>query len=206
MTSFWIRLPAVALLMVLAGCGTSPPPRYHGLDVPAPSPVSGGARMLVEILPVAIPERLNREEMVLTGETGQLDVRDGDHWAAPLSDEIRQILADSLWRRLLAADVYLAPVVPAANGLPQYRLALRVERFEAVPGRSAVVEGSWTVRRLPQGQAVSCRAGMTLALQDRTPDAAAKALSDGVGQLTRLVAESVGRLEQGMTSACPDES
>lgn len=197
-------LLALALVAALSGCGTSPAPRYHVLTVTSPVRASGSAQRLVEILPVVVPERLNREEMVLTGAAGQLDVRDGDHWAAPLSDEIRQILTDALWRRLWATDVYQAPVTPTANGLPQYRLALRIERFEAVPGRSAVVEGSWTARRLPQGQATSCRASMTVPLPDLTPDAAAAALSDGTGQLARLVADSIGALESG-APACPSE-
>jgi hypothetical protein len=205
MNSIWIRLRAVVLVLATAGCGTSPAPRYHALDIPAAVQSSGSARLLVEILPVAIPERLNREEMVLTGESGQLDVRDSDHWAAPLSDEIRQILTDSLWRRLRAADVYLAPVAPDASGLPQYRLSLRVERFEAAPGRAATVEGSWTVRLLPRGQATTCRANIVIPLSERTPEAAAVALSTGTGQLTRQIADSIGHLDQGLAAACPSE-
>lgn len=206
MTPIRISLLALTLAAALSGCGTSPAPHYHALGVAAPAQATGGAKLLVEILPVAVPERLNREEMVLTGESGQLDVRDGDHWAAPLADEIRQILADTLWRRLWAADVYQAPVVPVAGGPSQYRLALRIERFEAVPGRSAVVEGSWTARRLPQGGLATCRASITISLPGLTPDAAASALSDGTGQLARLVADSIGGLDQGVASACPAES
>jgi uncharacterized lipoprotein YmbA len=161
--------------------------------------------MLVEILPVAMPERLNREEMVLTGESGQLTVRDSDHWAAPLSDEIRHIIAEALWRHLWAADVYQAPVTPSADGLPQYRLALRIERFEAIPGRSAVVEGSWTARHLPQGQPITCLAGIAIPLSDRTPEAAASALSKATSQLARLIADSIAQMEQDGTRTCPSE-
>ncbi len=198
-------LAVLALAAVLTGCGTSPAPRYHALGGAAPAQVSGGARRLVEILPVAVPERLNREELVLTGDAGQLDVRDNDHWAAPLPDEIRQILTDTLWRRLWAADVYQAPVASGSGGLPQYRLAFRIERFEAVPGRAAIVEGSWTARRLPQGASSTCRASITVSLPERTPEAAVAALSDGTGQLAGLVADGIGDLEQGGASACPAE-
>jgi hypothetical protein len=198
-----IRTLALFLAITLNGCGSSSPPRYHGLTIAAPTQSSGSARLLVEILPVALPERLNREEMVLTGAAGQLDVRDTDHWAAPLSDEIRQILTDSLWGYLRAADVYLAPVVPGAGGLASYRLALRVERFEAMPGHRAAVEGSWTVRLLPQGPPATCRANITVPLPDLTPDAAAAALSTATGQLARQVADSVGRLDQGLVPVCP---
>ncbi|PKU25087.1 PqiC family protein [Telmatospirillum siberiense] len=203
MTFLRSGLMATILVAALGGCGTSAPPRYHALGLVQPAPASGSARRLVEILPVAVPERLNREEVVLTGAGGQLDVRDGDHWAAPLPDEIRHILTDALWRRLRAADVYQAPVSPGAGGVPQYRLALQIERFEAVPGRSAVVEGSWTARRLPQGASATCRAGITVALPALTADAATAALSDGTSQLARLIADSIDGLEQGVASVCP---
>jgi uncharacterized lipoprotein YmbA len=206
MTRSFTSLGALLLAAALTGCGTSPAPRYHALGIVTPAQASGGARLLVEILPVAVPERLNREEMVLTGDAGQLDVRDGDHWAAPLPDEIRQILTDTLWRRLWAADVYQAPVKPTTDGLPQYRLALRVERFEATPGRSAVVEGSWTARKLPLGRLATCRASITVPLPNHTPDAAATALSTGTGQLAGLVADSIGGLDQGGTVVCPSEN
>lgn len=190
---------------ILAGCGTSAPIRHHALTSTAPHQASGSARILVELLPVALPERLNRTEMVLLTGTGQIDMREGDHWTAPLSDEIRQILGDTLWDRLGAVDVYQAPVAPAISGLPQYRLALRIERFEATPGQAAVVGGSWTARQLPQGRSATCRASITVPLLDRTPEGAAAALSAGTGRLTRQVADSVGRLDQNVAPACPPD-
>jgi len=195
-------LPAL-IAIALSGCGSSPPVHYHALNSSAPPQATGSARMLVEILPVAVPERLNREEMVLSSASGQIDVRDGDHWAAPLSDEVRQLLSDALWERLQASDTYRAPVAPSASGLAQYRLALRIERFEALPGHAALVQGSWTVRHLPQGQSATCRASISAPLPVATPDAAAVALSDGTGQLSRLVADSIERLNQNNSNACP---
>lgn len=203
----WIRPLALTLAAVaLAGCGASPPPRYHALSIAAPPQPSGSARLLVEILPVAVPDRLNREEMVLTSETGQLSVRDGDRWAAPLAGEIRQIVTDTLWYRLRAADVYRAPVAPGPSGLHQFRLALRIERFEAVSGKSAFIDGSWTARQLPEGRSVTCRAGIAIALSEPSADAAAAALSEGTGQLARLVADSIGRIDRDGTLVCPTEN
>ena len=195
----------VSTVIALSGCGNSPPIHYHPRNSATSPQTSGSAKLLVEILPVALPERLNREEMVLTNGAGQLDVRDNDHWAAPLSDEVRQILSDTLWGQLGGADVYQAPVAPSATSLPQYRLAVRVERFEAVPGHTAMVQGSWTARRLPQGRAATCRANIVIPLPERTPEAAAAALSDGTGQLMRLVVDSIGRLNQDGMPACPTD-
>lgn len=200
-----LRIPAWGLLLAslaVTGCVTSPPVRFYALGAPTQAAPSGSALARVEFLPVAIPDRLNRAEMVLTDETGRLDVRDGDHWAATLQDEVRQWVADALWRRVRAVDTYQAPVSAGTDGLPQYRLALRVERFEAVPGRAATVEGSWTARRLPQGAVVSCRASFVVALPERTAQAAATALAEGTGKLAAAVAESMARMEAGTVPAC----
>ncbi|TWB59709.1 PqiC family protein [Nitrospirillum viridazoti] len=191
-------------LVLLAGCGGSTPIRYHALaPQPADAPATGSARVLVEVLPVTVPERLNRTQLVLTDAGGRLDVRDDDRWAAPVADEMRLALANALWQRLRATDIYQAPVVPAPNGPPQYRLALRIERFDATPGGTAVVDGSWTMRRLPQGAASTCRAGFSLPVAAATPDAAAAALSNGAAQLAAAVADSLSRLDQAPPGAAP---
>ncbi len=204
MTLSLLRLAAPLLLATaVAGCGASTPLRYHALSSGGGAPLaSGSAALLVEVLPIAVPERINREEVVLSGVGGQLEVRSGDRWAAPLADEMRQLVDESLWRQLRAADIYAAPVAPAGNGLPQYRLALRVERLEATPGRQAVAEASWTVRRLPQGQPAICRSGATEPLSASTAEAAVAGLARASARLAEAVAASLGRLHAGTDNPC----
>jgi len=197
------RLLLLAAMLTLGGCGASPPPRYHAL-LADPAPVGGGgASMLVELLPVAVPQRLDREGLVLGGGGADpLDVRENDRWAAPLADELRQLVADALWRRLHAADTYRAPVTPGVSPLPQYRIALRLDRFDASPGHRAVVEGSWTARRLPQGAPAACRAGFAVPLPDPSSDAAVAALADGANRLAAALADSLARLDRGEADPC----
>lgn len=193
----------VAFAAALTACSQSPPTRYHALLQP-PGPMPGGsAKMLVEILPIAIPERLNREEMVMTGADGVIGVRDQDHWAAPLPDEIRQIVADALWRRSGAADDYRAPVPQSAGSLARYRLALRIDRFEAGPGRAARVDAEWIARRLPDGPAAVCRASFGQGGGADTPDAAVRSLSEATERLADAVAVSLARLDAGVAGGCP---
>ncbi|MGE5476035.1 MAG: membrane integrity-associated transporter subunit PqiC [Bacteroidales bacterium] len=203
MTAFPRLALAMLMAAALAGCGASTPLRYHALSAGSAATLTqGSAAMLVEVLPVAVPERVNREEIVLVGAGGQLDVRSGDRWAAPLSDEMRQMVDDALWRRLRAADIYAAPVTPTANGLPQYRLALRMERLEASAGRQAVAEATWTIRRLPQGQPAICRAGAAEGVAAATPDAAVAGLSRAASRVAEAVAASLERLQAGAANPC----
>ena len=196
------HLSLLMVLALLAGCSASPPTRYHALTQTAPPAAGGSARMLVEFLPVAVPERLNRDEMVLTGVDGAISVREADHWAAPLSDEVRQIVADALWRKSGAVDDYKAPLPLGASKLPAYRLSLRIERFEAGPGHAALVDAGWTLRRLPEGAAAVCRLVIQGDAADN-PDAAARALSAATVRLADAVGESLQRLESGAAASCP---
>lgn len=194
---------AVIVASLLAGCGASTPLRYHALapGAAAPGP-TGGAALLVEVLPVSVPERLNRDEVVLTTPGGQPDLRAGDRWAAPLADEMRQMVGDALWRRLRAADVYGAPPLPGSAGLPQYRLALRIERLDATPGGQALAEASWTLRRLPQGAQAFCRSGAAETVAGTDTAAAVTALGHAAARVAAAVAVSLDRLNAGAADPC----
>lgn len=199
--AFRLSLPVLCLAL-LAGCGSSPPVRYHALARPDAdsAPVSGGARLLVEILPIAAPEGLARSNMVFSDGRGQVAVMESERWAAPIADDLRQIVADRLWRTAGAVDSYQAPTRSAS--LPEHRLAIRLERFDAVPGQTATVAGSWTLRRLPNGKAHVCR------WESRRPVAApdAAAVADALADLSRRLADRIGdsllRAATGADDAC----
>lgn len=204
MKTFTFRTGLVAATLALAACGASPPLRYHTLTGAAPAaevPTRGGAALLVEVLPIAIPERVNREEIVFAGTDRTLELHDSERWAAPLADEFRQAIDDALWRRLRAADIYAAPV-PTGGGVPQYRLAVRIERLDVIPGRIAVVEGSWTARMLPQGKSAVCRAGFVATPAATNTEASVAALAEGTARLADAVADSFERLESGAADPC----
>lgn len=192
-----------ALVVLLAGCGASAPLRYHSLTSAGIGPgPSGAAMMLVEVLPVAIPERLSRDDVMITGPDGQPDLRGGDRWAAPLADEIRQLLDDALWRGLRAADVYAAPPLPGTVGLPHYRLVLRLERLDAPVAGQAVAEASWTIRRLPQGAQAFCRSSAVATITGLGTSASVTAMGQASMNLAKTVANSLERLSLEAADPC----
>lgn len=211
MTTPYDRIPTVLrrlavpvlLLPLLAACGASTPVRYHTLVRPDPAgtEVSGAARVLVEILPVAVPDSVSRDALVLNTPTGQVAVLEMDRWLAPVSDEVRQLVADSLWRSARAADTYQAPV-PTGTPVPRYRLALRLERFDAVPGQAATVAGSWTLRGLPDGPVQICRWAGAQPLPGAEAAAAAAALAEGSRRLADRIGDSLRRAVDGDRDIC----
>ncbi|OYD83876.1 PqiC family protein [Azospirillum brasilense] len=204
MTRAYTRGLLLALCLALpAGCGTSPPTHYHALSRPDDAlPASGEARMLVEILPIAIPEALARSNLVLTDEAGQVTVMESERWLSPIGEDLRQILADSLWKTTRASDTYQAPVSGPAVTLPLYRLAVRLDRFAVVPGRDAVVDASWTLRRLPYGAVQGCRWAGRKPVDGHDASAAAAALSVASHQLAEQIGDSLRRAVVGQGNPC----
>lgn len=190
--------------LILSACGSSVPLTYHSLtraeDAGASS--SGPARMLVEILPVAIPEQVDRPELVLSAPDGKVIVLGDDQWTASLADGTRQAVADALWRHSRAIDVYRAPASNAPESIPQYRLSIRVERFTATPGQHAELAASWTARRLPRGESVTCRARAEAPLPGTTAEDAARALGAGLAELADSIAAGLDRLNRGDSAPC----
>jgi uncharacterized lipoprotein YmbA len=75
--------------------------------------------------------------------------------------------------------------------LPRYRLAIRIERFDAIPGKAGVVVGSWTLRSLPDGAAHICRWAGTQPLDGKDAAATAAALAEGSRRLADRIGESL---------------
>lgn len=129
--------------LALSACGTTPTHFYTLLgpvDLEAAAPT---ARFAVEVLPVDVPAQVDTRPLVLRAGNGQLAIEDAHEWAAPLPDELRQALSHDLTRTLGAQDVY---GLPHADKQPLFRIKLVLTRFDSIYGRSAVIEGRWSVR------------------------------------------------------------
>lgn len=194
------RLSALALAVLLAGCGTSPVTHYHTLQSARPVASGGGAARLVEVLPVLVPGPVDRAELVLTRAGGQIDVHKDDLWAGNLAEELRGVVAEALWREAKAADVYAAPVPSGASDLPQYRLAVRFEQFAATPD-GAFVAAAWTLRRLPEGRALVCRSAARRGIATLDAVSAARALAEASHALATEIAAGLAALDRGV--GCP---
>jgi len=141
----------VPCLVVLAGC-SSAPVQYYTLTAPAQSPSIGGtvqtaptaaARepLYVEVLPVGLPEMLDRAQMVVRQGDAGVTVLDRQRWASPLSDELRAALSTQLAAQLGAAD---AAGLPRQAGVPVWRVKVEVRRIDAWPGRQLQLDTDWS--------------------------------------------------------------
>ena len=175
------RRGALALLAaaggLLAGCGSSPPVQLYHLRSTPPVPVPARAPSAERwqlLLPVRLPDYLDREAILLPqGETGLLALS-GHRWAEPLRDAVPRVLRQDLSALLGDDRVWVSPL--PAGVLPTRQLRVEILGFEAETDRAAVrLQARWTVAD-PQGR-----------LPPQAGSATLRVAADG-GSIDRLVA------------------
>ncbi|MGY8526163.1 PqiC family protein [Paracidovorax citrulli] len=149
-----------------AACGSSQEPRYYTLAAAVPSAqtqTQAAAQpqaqpqtspVWIEVTPVRVPERLNRQQLVIDEGNGRQRRLESSRWSAPLPDELRDALSQRLQGALGAVDIYQRGL---ADAQPVYRVSTEVVRMDAGPDDRLFALVNWTVRRLPDGPAQSGR-------------------------------------------------
>ncbi len=167
---------ACAGTLLLGACASSSEPRYYslapggeagaGAALPAIAVTRAGTAsdaglasatqpLWIEVAPARVPERLNRQQIVVAGADGSVTPLDMARWSAPLPDEWRDALSQRLQIVLGAVDVYQQGL---SDVRPLYRITTDVVRLDAQPGARVGATVNWTVRRLPDGRTLAGRA------------------------------------------------
>lgn len=192
-------------LLFLTACASTPM-RYHALsegDVPHGLTSSGDVKILVEIAPISLPDRVNRPEIVASEADGRVRVLEFDRWVGDLSNEIELVLDRVLWKRLGAANVYQAPMNEATAGQRNYyRLNVSLSRFDVVLGEGATVDGTWTLRRLRGERRAMCRFTTIQPLAGESAGEIASSLRQAIKVFADAVALSMERLQKGDRAPC----
>lgn len=167
------------LALLQAGCGTSPPVRLYLLHSAAPEsapPPPPGLPVWQLLLPVRVPEYLDREALLLPQGQAGLLAASGQRWAESLRDAVPRVLRQDLAALRGEASLWLAPLPPglAAPGVPVPQLRVELQGFEAEPGQGAVrLLARWTLSD-PAGQAAPLM--RTAALREAVRDGSIDAL------------------------------
>lgn len=186
----------LALAAVLAACTTPAPVHYYTLVAPAKPPAVVAAGFDIDVLPVVVTPGLRRRAMVLRTGPARLMVQDGHQWQAPLPDELRAALSTDLVATLGTRD--LAGLQPVA-GRPLYRVALVVQRFDAVYGTGVDVSAAWSIYSVDDTPLLTCA---SRAARDARPGYAE--LVEGAQQALAAIAAQIGAALKALPrAACP---
>ena len=188
MTRTMIRAIAIALYAAagLGACASAPPERFYTLSSPARAQAADDPLApTVVVAPAAVPELVDRPQLVTITGANQVAILEQQRWAEPLRLAIARVVAEDLGRQLGGARVSTRD---EALRSPDCRVYLDVRRFEARRAAAVDLEALWTV---------ACAGGVRVTGRSvaREPihDAGTDAIVVAQGRALRVVARDVGQ-------------
>lgn len=196
---------------MLTACITTSSPKAHFYtlattntqNLAAQSPAA--APIAIEVLPVNVPERLKRPQLVITSKnSAQLKILEQERWASSFNDELQDAFVGGLSNQLNAIDISRGGRV--ANQ-PTYRIAIVLQQFNATPGEQVQANFGWAITRLDAAipsadtRALSCQAAISKMVGSDT-DAVVKGVQEIVAEAIQAIAANVNSLNNGEAGKC----
>lgn len=201
---FTIHLIIVCFLpAVLAGCfGRSPSPRFYTLTPPESggTPEPAGLESVVAVGPVAIPDYLDRQQIVTRSGRNEIALAEFDRWGGPLEEEISRALVAALAARLSPARIAVFPwrSVYLASARTVYRIPVTVVRFDGTLGEKVVLTAVWGVfvrGEKREAGLLSKESTVTEEVGDKGYGALVAAMERAVERLGKEMADSVAAVD-----------
>lgn len=198
----FLLLMVCCLPATLAGCfGTSPKSRFYTLT-PAETRVASEAKghdTAVAIGPVTIPDYLNRKQIVTRSGRNEIIVAEFDRWGGSLDGEITNVLVANVASRINSMGIAVFPWRDAhpANVRKEYRIPVRVARFDGTPGEKVVLNATWGVYVKGEKQEncqFSTESTITEEVNGRGYDALVAAMGNAVEKLGKEVADRIMKM------------
>jgi uncharacterized lipoprotein YmbA len=213
-----LRLLPLALLLV--GACAAPPVSYYSLAttplvpsvpmVPAAAAIAGAGNpapaVHLEVAPVGVPERLARPQMVIrsppadgvTGAGTRVEVLEQQRWTSSFDSELRDAFAVAIADRAGALDVTRGGRLP---GHPVYRIAIRVNHFDAVLDQQLNAGFGWTITRSDDSRNAVCATDVAQPAGSGM-NALVQAVQQAVARVAEQIALQVAQLEADGTARC----
>lgn len=185
-------------VLLLSGCAGSPAVTYYTLT-PLPqqqavTPAWTAERPRLELMPIRLPEEVDRPQLVLRTSPVTVSRREQWRWSGPLAEDIARTLAVSLEQGLPGVQVSAGPAMTTGAG--RYRLQLDVRQLQSSLQKPAGVfwDLHWRLQGPDQKELVSCHA--------RLGEAVATASGEALVQAhQRVLARLAGQLQPVLSAA-----
>jgi uncharacterized protein len=189
MTHHLAALTVLTSVVLGASC-RSPQSHFYTLSATA-TPTTIASSLSIAVGPVSVPAVVNRPEIVVSTGPNEVWPDDFNRWASPLQDNLSRAVAENLVAILGTPRVSLFPQTLSSGA--DYRVAVEVRRFESTPGKTAILDAFWIVRR-KDGNTQTGRTEVTEEVHGNNYDALAAAHSRAVTKLSQDIAQAVGAL------------
>jgi uncharacterized lipoprotein YmbA len=148
-------LMLVAVLMLTA-C-VSKPLSFYTLKAPMEQAAisANTTPIFIERLTVAVPDRLARPQMVISGDnSAEIVMLEQHRWISSFDNELRDALSNGIANSIGAIDVSKTGSQPSK---PAWRIAVQLRQFDLIENTRVDAAMSWTLRRADATNSVSCQ-------------------------------------------------
>jgi uncharacterized lipoprotein YmbA len=192
-------LAILLLLVTFTSClKRSQPVVLHTLRplvLEASGTASSGQPLALEIMPVQIPELIQRPQIVSLQGPDRLTLSEIHHWGNPLDKDIQRVLLENLSALLGSDSIVVYPHGDRVKAL--YRLALEVQRLDGQPGGMLKLDATWILTGPEGGQVLLLRkVHLQEPVQGSDSDALVAAHSRVLATLSREIAQEIKNMNQ----------
>lgn len=197
-----------ATTLVIAACSGSPTPNYYTLANKV-TPLPNSKVKVIEVLPVGLPDRINRAPLVIQETNGRSNILDNERWTSTLGSELRDNLSAGLQQKLGAVDRYNSGMI---GGKVSYQVATDFSHFDIVNTASAntknvEVSVAWIIKRndpnitidqnSTQNQQLACRMTFSQPVTASNPQISTivSTASASLGRVIDAMAVSIAALD-----------
>ncbi|WP_343580596.1 PqiC family protein [Acinetobacter sp.] len=197
-----------ATTLMIAACSGSPTPNYYTLANKV-TPLPNSKVKVIEVLPVGLPDRINRAPLVIQESNGRSNILDNERWTSTLGSELRDNLSAGLQQKLGAVDRYNSGMI---GGKVSYRVATDFSHFDIVNTTSAntknvEVSVAWIIKRndpnitidqnSTQNQQLACRMTFSQPVNASNPQISTivSTASASLGRVIDAMAVSIAALD-----------
>lgn len=200
-----VALLALALVLnsCLGGPSQTPATRFYVLNgiysaeyVNRPQPVMVlDKNVTLGIGPIKLSQVLDRPQIIIRTSKNEIRVADLERWAAPLNENITNVLTDNLTTLLSTGSILKFPwkiTVPI-----EYQIILEITRFDGMPGGNADLRSRWGI--LGKNGRIVYSKSKTILTEPIGGDTIAdmvQAQSRLVAKLSMEIAKEIKRLEE----------
>ena len=148
---------------------------------------------LISVLPVRVPDYLDRPQIVTRTGENTLDLNEFHRWAEPLRMNITSILVQNLSHLLQSDGIITAS--QNFGGPLRFQVGVDVQRFDGELGGLVILSGRWSIFSDDGKQSFVGR-GFSLheQTQSETYEDYVAALSRTIAMLSRVIAEELERI------------
>mgnify|MGYP000007533966 CR=1 FL=1 len=137
-------LALVAMLLVIAGCASSPSSNYYSLNTPLVPADKMRNITRVMVGPVSVPSDMDRPQLVVQSGSSESKIYEYQRWAGSFKNQISRTIAANLAQDLSISNVW--SFSESTQTQFDYQVIVDVQNIESRLGEGVVVDVLWTVK------------------------------------------------------------